>query len=327
MMKKQFKPFLNLNIQHFAEFDPDNVLLSDARTGEVPSEQGSLTMREFMANSVAMQLATPEPMTTLKKKFSYLADGPGAYWVGEGKKIETSKATWLEAEMEAKKLGVILPVSNEFLKYSVSDFFTQMRPAIAEAFYLKFDQAALFNNDSPYAAGTSVWENIVASGNSVALGTEPNLYLDLNEVVALVEDGDNDANGFTTTRRFRKNLRGEVDQNNKPIFNEATQGAPASVLGEALGYVSADAWDYSKAHMLTGDWNYARYGILQDMEYKISEDATISSIVDENGEPINLFERDLVALRVTMYVGFMTLKEDAFAALTPAAPSEPQGEE
>ena len=53
------------------------------------------------------------------------------------------------------------------------------------------------------------------------------------------------------------------------------------------------------------------------MEYKISEDATLTTIVDENGDPINLYERDMVALRVTQQVGFMTLSDEAFAALTP----------
>ena len=74
-------------------------------------------------------------MTKPKKTFTYLAEGPGAYWVSEGEKIQTSKAEWLTATMEAKKLGVILPVSKEFLTYTVSDFFAQMREAIAEAFY------------------------------------------------------------------------------------------------------------------------------------------------------------------------------------------------
>lgn len=54
------------------------------------------------------------------------------------------------------------------------------------------------------------------------------------------------------------------------------------------------------------------------MEYKISEDATLTTVVDENGDPINLYERDMVALRVTQQVGFMTLTDDAFAAITPA---------
>ena len=298
-------------------FNPDNVLLQDAKTGQIPSEQGTLVLKEFMANSVVAQLAKPEPMTKPVKEFTYLAEGPGAYWVDEAERIQTSKATWLQARMEAKKLGVIIPVSKEFLRFTVTDFFNQMRPAIAEAFYVKFDQAALFGNETPYAAGVSVWENIDASGNKIELGTRENLYLDLNDLLALVEDGDNDPNGFTTTRRFRKDLRGAVDDRKLPIFNDARGGATAQALGLPIGFADGKSWDYDKAHLITGDWDYARYGVLQGIEYSISEDATLTTIVDAEGNPINLFERDMFALRATMHVAFMTLKEDAFAALTP----------
>ena len=303
-------------------FNPDNVLLQNARTGQIPSEEGTLILKEFLQNSVVAQLAKPEAMTKPVKEFTYLAEGPGAYWVDEAERIQTSKATWLQARMEAKKLGVIIPVSKEFLRYTVKDFFAQMRPAIAEAFYIKFDQAALFGNDSPYAVGVSVWENIEASGNKIELGTEENLYLDLNALLALVEDGDNDPNGFITTRRFRKDLRGAVDNNNLPIFNDARGGATAQALGLPIGFADGKSWDYEKAHLITGDWDYARYGVLQGIEYSISEDATLTTIVDAEGNPINLFERDMFALRATMHVAFMTLKEDAFAALTPIEPQD-----
>ena len=307
-----------MNLQrHAEEFNPDNVILMDAKDGKIPAEQGTLVLREFMENSVIAQLATPEPMDKPIKHFTYLADGPGAYWVDEAEVIKTSKATWLDAKMEAKKLAVIIPVSKEFLKFTVSDFFEQMKPAIAEAFYTKFDQAGLFGVDTPYASGVSVWENITASGNVLPMGSTENLYTDLNGVMALVEDGDNDPNGLTTTKKFRKNLRGALGSNNLPIFNEPQAGETASALGLPIGYANSKSWDYSKAELITGDWNYARYGILQDIEYSISEDATLTSIVGADGEPINLFERDLFALRATMHIGFMTLKEDAFGALTP----------
>src|SRR5690625_7432733 len=92
-----------------------------------------------------MQLGVHEPMTKQKKVFNYLAKGPGAYWVGEGQRIQTSKAEWLQDEMEAKKLGVILVASREFLQYSLSDLFNQMKPKIGDAFYMKFDEAEHLN--------------------------------------------------------------------------------------------------------------------------------------------------------------------------------------
>lgn len=307
---------VKLNIQHFA-ITPGNVLLQDAKTGKVPSEEGTLVLKEFMANSAVAQLAKFEPMTKPEKTFTYLADGPGAYWVTETERIQTSKATWLTAKMETKKLGVILPVSKEFLNYTVKDFFRQMRPAIAEAFYKKFDQAALFGTGSPYASGISVFERIQTSGNKIEKGSTDNLYTDLNSVIALLEDGDHDFNGLTTTKSFKKDLRGALDVDKRPIFNEPTGGAATTVLGEPVSYVAKGSFDLTKALMLAGDWDMARYGILQGIEYAISEDATLTTLQDETGKPINLFERDMFALRATMHVGFMTLKEDSFAALVP----------
>ncbi|KAF1341700.1 phage major capsid protein [Bacillus subtilis] len=299
-------------------FDPNNALMQDAVNGKVPTEQGTLVLKEFMTQSAVTKLAKYEEMTKPEKEFTYLASGPGAYWVGEGERIKTSKAQWLTAKMISKKLGVIIPVSKEFLRYTIADFFTQMRPAIAEAFAIKFDQAALFGVDSPFGQGVSVFEKIKESGNTVALNSLGNLYDELNGVMALVEDADKDVNGFTTTRRFRQKLRGTKDGNGLPIFNDATGGATQQALGLPIGYADSKSWDYEKAALLAADWNYTRYGIPQGMEYKISEDATLTTIVDADGNPINLYERDMVALRVTQQVGFMTLTDDAFAAITPA---------
>ncbi|MGQ3440257.1 phage major capsid protein [Bacillus subtilis] len=299
-------------------FNPNNALMQDAVNGKVPTEQGTLVLKEFMTQSAVTKLAKYEEMTKPEKEFTYLASGPGAYWVGEGERIQTSKAQWLTAKMISKKLGVIIPVSKEFLRYTIDDFFTQMRPAIAEAFAIKFDQAALFGVDSPFGQGVSVFEKIKESGNTIALNSLGNLYDELNGVMALVEDADKDVNGFTTTRRFRQKLRGTKDGNGLPIFNDATGGATQQALGLPIGYVDSKSWDYEKAALLAADWNYTRYGIPQGMEYKISEDATLTTIVDADGNPINLYERDMVALRVTQQVGFMTLTDDAFAAITPA---------
>lgn len=72
---------------------------------------------------------------------------------------------------------------------------------------------------------------------------------------------------------------------------------------------------------MLGDWDYARYGILQGIEYSISEDATLTTLDadDASGKPVSLFERDMFALRATMHIGYMNVKPEAFGALTPAS--------
>lgn len=302
-------------------FNPANVLLQNALTGSIPKEQGTLVLKEFMQKSAVTQLAKYEKMTKPEKEFTYLASGPGAYWVGEGERIQTDKATWLNAKMITKKLGVIIPVTKEFLKYTVSDFFTMIRPAVSEAFAIKFDQAALFGIASPFGTGVSVYERATAASNTLAIESLGNLYDELNGLLALVEENDKDVNGFTTTKRFRQRLRGAKDQNGLPIFNDATAGATSQALGLPIGYVDSKSWDYTKALLMAADWDMARYGILQEMEYTISKDATLTTVQDADGHMINLFERDMVALRVTQQVGFMTLNDESFAILKPKTTS------
>lgn len=297
-------------------FTPANALMMNAKSGTIPEEQGTLILQDIMSGSAIMGLAKYEPMTTPKKTFTYFAGGVGAYWVDEGERIQTTKAQWLTATMEAKKLGVIIPVSNEFLQYTAADFFEAIKPSIAEAFYTKFDQATIWGNSTPFTQ--SIWADITASGNHLELGsTGDGLYSELNELLGMLEDNDAEPNGFLTVKSNRKLFRGQIDSQGRPIFTDPASGTPAQLLGEAIAYVDKKSFDKTKAEIITGDWDFARYSILQGIEYKISEDATISTIVDQGGQPINLFERDMVAVRATMQVGFMKLKEGNFAALTP----------
>lgn len=314
MQKPQW---LKLNIQHFATpvFNPDNVLISDFKTGSVPTEFASGIVQNTMNGSAVMKLAKYESMSTLKKKFQFYGEGLGAYWVSEGEKIKTSKPTLIDAEMEAKKLGVILVVSKEFLKWTMTNFFNEMKPQIAEAFAKKFDAATLWGTDSPYAVGQSIWADIQASGNSLALD-DKDVHGSLNSLMAFIEDEDGDIDGFVTKKGNKKLFRGATDLNGRPLFSEAAN-APNNLLGEAVSYVPKGAWDSTKAEIIAGDWDYARYGIVQDIEYAISTEGVIDTILNPDQTPVNLFTQDLIAIRATMHIGFMRLKEGNFAALTP----------
>ena len=305
---------LKLDIQHFATkatFTPDNVLMQDAKTGAIPQDQGTLILKEVMSNSVAMQLAKYEEMATQKKTFNYLAEGVGAYWVGEGEIIQTSKPQWLTASMEAKKLGVIVPVSREFLTYTMKDFFTAVRPLIAEAFYKKFDEAALLGVDNPFT------QSITKSATDAGHVIEGELtYETLMELYGKLNDADHEPNAFVSRKNNNSAFRGIVEQNGN---NTTTLYDRNANTLDGIPIANLQSSELKKGELIAGDFDFARYGIPYNLNYAISEEAQLSSVVGEDGKPVNLFERELIAIRATMDVPFMVLKDDAFAKIEPIA--------
>ena len=300
-----------MKLQLFAQtWNPDNVTVFEHKEGTIPDKYNELILKDVMEGSKVMQLAKYEEMDSKEKKFEYFAKGPGAYWVGEGKKIKTSKPQWLTAKMVAKKLGVIVPCSRELLSYKVSDFFEKMKPKIAEAFYKKFDDAVILNADNPFPQ--SLEESVMESGNSISTGLTYDNILALEDILS---DGDFDVNAFISTKKNRSTLR-NVQKIENGVVVETLYDRANNTLD---GYPVVDLKSLEKGTLYAGDFDYMYYGIPYGMSYKISEEAQLSTLTNEDGTPVNLFEQELVALRVTMDVAFMIVKDTAFAKLESAS--------
>ena len=298
-------------LQLFAQaWDPDNVTVYENKDGTIPKKYNELILKEVMEGSKVMQLAKYEEMDEKEKEFQYFAKGPGAYWVGEGEKIQTSKAQWLTCKMVAKKLGVIIPCSREFLHYKMSDFFEEMRPRIAEAMYQKFDNAALLNMENPFPQ--SLEESATSAGHTVSGGITYDNILAMED--ALSEE-DYDINAFVSTKKNRSTLR-NVHKIENGVVVESLYDRSNDTLD---GYPVVNLKALEKGNLYAGDFDYMYYGSPYAMSYKVDESAQLSTIENADGTPVNLFEQELVALRVTMDVAFMIVKDEAFVKLEAGA--------
>ncbi len=293
-------------------FDPANVSMMDAKTGTIPFNEADGILTDIKHGSAYMQLAKAVPMTKPIEKFTHMS-GVGAYWVSEAERIQTSKPTWLHTEMRAHKLAVIIPTTKENLRYSVTNFFELMRPEVAEAFYRKFDASAFAGVESPFV------QNIVAAATAAGadhVRTETgNKYDDINAAMAAVESADLVPNGIASTNKQRTKYRSTKDDNGLPIFGTPTEGEPARVVGLPIAFMNSKAFGDNTIAEIVGDWNNAYYGILQGIEYEILTEATLTTVTDSAGQPISLAERDMVALKATMEVGMMVVKDAAFAVV------------
>ena len=295
-------------------FTPDNVTVLQTKNGEIPSDATLLIQQAVIANSKVMQLGKVEPMEGLKKSFEVFVKGGGAYWINETQKIPTAKSEFKTITMEAKKLAVILPVSNEYLNMKMPAFFEFMKDKIAEAFYKKFDEAVIVGHNNPFKQ--SIARSVATTGkNKVAtisydsiLGLEDELYKD-----------DIEANAFISKVQNRTDLRNSVK-----TINGVSQSLYERATNTIDGVTTVDfkSENFPKGALIAGDFDNLVYGIPQGMTFSVSDSAQLSTLSNEDGSPVNLFEQDMQALRVTMHVACMIIKDEAFSALNLPADSD-----
>lgn len=296
----------------------DTTFLKDNLTGFVPSEQAKEIMKGVVEGSTILKLSKVESMDTESKKIPVLTEGAGAYWVGETERIKTSAATWIFPELTAKKLGVIIPVTKEKLNDTTINVFEELKPEIAKAFYKAIDSACLFGTNSPFSK--SVYSVADTSGAKIALETNGvgKMDLDVSDVMALIEDSGIDTNGFVGHRGIKNSLRKLRDANGNALFT-VTTGNTYELYNTPIEFADNVAFDKTKAELIAGNFDYSLLGIRQGIEYEILKEATLQSVTMADGKPLSLAENDMVAIKATMRIGFLPVKDDAFALLTPKA--------
>lgn len=285
--------------------------LKDELQGFVPVEQAKDIMKSIARGSSILRLSTVKAMTSDTKKFPVMTEGPGAYWVGEGERIQTTKAGWIYPEMKAKKLAVIIPVTKEKLKDSTINVFEELKPEIAEAFYKAIDAACLFGTNSPFAK--NIFNSAVKAQNFIVDGTSKSLDLDVSDVMALIEDDGFDVNGFVANNGIKNRLRKLRDANGNQLFVNGVD--TKEFYNEPIEFSRNGAWDKTKAEIIAADWSKSLVGIRDGLEYEILKEATLQGTVDTDGKPISLAEQDMIGIKATMRLGFLPIKDEAFAVL------------
>lgn len=291
--------------------------LKDELTGFVPTEQATEIMKDVARGSSILRLSKVSTMESDTKKVPVMTEGPGAYWVGEGERIKTSKAGWIYPELKAKKLAVIIPVTREKLNDTTINVFEELKEPIAEAFYKAIDAAGLFGTNSPFTK--NIMKAVTDSGNKIEIETNGagKLDLDVADAMALVEEAGYDVNGFIGKIGIKNSLRKLRDGNNNQLFVDGVNGK--ELYSQPIEFSRNGAWDKTKAELIGGDWDKSLVGIREGIEYTILTEATLEGTVDTDGKPISLAEQDMVGIKATMRLAYLPIKDEAFCAVTPKA--------
>lgn len=304
---------MEFRIQRFA----DNGFLKDNLKGFVPQEISYKIIENVVQTSAVMRLSTVEVMNSESKKFSVLKNSLGAYWVDEAKRIGTSTPEWDFPELTAKKLGVIVPVTREKDEDTVINVFGEMQPKIVAAFNKAIDEACLFGVSSPFT--DSIYSVAQANSMAVQIGTNAKLDLDISDVMALIEAKGYDVQGFVSNIAFKNSLRKLRDADGNQLY---VPGVDQNTLYSLpIEFARNGSWDDKKALCIAGNWDYSVIGVRSEITYEVLREATLTTVTMADGAPLNLAERDMIALKATMRIGFLPVKGDAFALLTSASSS------
>ena len=292
-------------------FNPDKVLVSEKKDGTFTKKMTDIIMKDVAENSVVMQLGQYHEMDGLQEKTVYVqTDGVSAYWVNETEKIKTDKPEVVPVTLKAHKLGIILVASREALNYTWEKFFEDMKPQIAEAFYTKIDEAGLLGHETPFANSVA---KSAKDSSQVVVG--PINYENLLKLEDKLYEADINPNAFVSKIQNRSALRESRDGDKKTIYDKATNTI------DGITTVDLKSKQFKKGDLLAGDFNSLIYGVPYNINFKISEEGQISTMKNQDGTPINLFEQEMVAIRVTMDIAVMVTKANAFAKLTATAES------
>ena len=293
----------------------DTRYLKDNLVGFVPTELSDEIIGLVTRGSSILRLSDVQMMTSDTKKMQVMLEGPGAYWVGETERYTTDVAKWIFPIIQAKKIGVIVPVTKEKYNDTTIDVFSEIKPHIAEAMYKTIDAACLFGINSPFEK--SLYSVANDSGNKIALGTNKSLDLDISDLMALVENGGYDVNGFAASYKFKNRLR---KLRNADGDNLLVNGVDQTQLyNQPIEFVRNGGWDDKKAITIAGQWKYSLVGIRSEIEYEVLKEATLQNVTMPDGKPLSLAEQDMIGIKASMRLGFLPVKEDAFSILTPEA--------
>lgn len=247
-------------------------------------------------SSKAMSMFRRLPnMTSNKTKMRVLDALPLVYWQGnDNARKQLTKMAWDKKYITAEEMAVIVPIPENVLDDTSYDIWGEVKPRIEEAMGKKFDQAVFTGYDKPAGFRADLLTSALNAGASVTpLST---LYLSIDKAMSYVEESGYNVTGVLGGTNVKSAFRTMLDNNGQPI-----KGTEIDSLSKA--YVDNGAWDKTKAQMLVGDFSQAVYAIRQDITFKVLDQAVIQD--PATGEILyNLAQDDMVALRVTMRLGW-----------------------
>lgn len=283
--------------------------VADLLPKTVSSEIWSTAVEESVIMRAARQMNIPGSGVAIP----IITGDATADWVAETDEKPVSRATVSQKVLTPYKLAVIEPFSDEFRR-DLPGLYAELARRLPSALARKFD-ATVINGTAP-GSGFDVLTNSAAIEVAGA-----DVVDDLANVLTTVGAAGGDLSHWLVSPQLEGTVMVAKDgQGNHAFLRDARtdSGAIGSIFGRDV-LKSRAVYDGDATPPVTGiAGDFARsaiWGSVEGIKVAISDQATIN----DGGTQINLWQRNMFAIRAEVEVGFVVRDPAHFVKMTAAA--------
>lgn len=266
----------------------------------LPAEISNEIISNVIAESAVMQLARRIELPGHGAVIPVITGDPTAYFVDEGAVKTASDSTLDTKTMKPRTIAIIEVFSNQFRNDNTA-LYNEMVARLPKLLAQKFDEEVF--------TGTAVTGfDTLKTASTVALGSDA--WAGLVAARAAVEAHDGELTGWAMSNQGITKLLAEKDATGRPLFTDGvTEGEYGRLIGEPV-VKAKKAYDSTDNTVgFAGDWDKALYGVVNDVNIQIAEQASITGVG-------NLFEKNMFAVRAEVEIGFVAADASQFVKVT-----------
>lgn len=305
----------------------------------LPKQVSSEIWSNMQEASAVQQLATRIDLPGSGVTIPVITGDPEADWVSETDEKPVSRGSFSSKDITPYTLAVIVPFSNQF-KRDLPALYAECVRRLPGALAKTFDATVFASSGAPGG-------NFAQLGGATAVALGPhasdvkkNTYAGLVAAYAAVAAAGGTLDGWALGSQAKALLLGQVDSTGRPLLLDSIQNGSAvpQILGEDVYYTKGVyAAGSPNTIGFAGDWASAVWGSVEGISISISEGTITDGVteVDLDITPssgsatgtveipnlINLWQRNMFALRAEIEIGFQVRDVARFVKLTDATRS------
>ncbi len=273
----------------------------------LPAEVSQEILQKTQQASAIMRLARQIALPGRGVQIPVITSDPSAAWVAETGAKPVSNPGLSTKLMQAYKLAVIVPFSDEFRRDAAA-LYDALVARLPLALAQKFDQTVVGAVEAP-GENFDTFANCTAQ--SIVKAANHSTYDGLVAAYGDIAAHNGSLNGFALSPSAVGLLLGATDSTGRPIFiNSAADGDVNRLLGartlESRGIYKAGAAGVGTAPGtpaivgIAGDWSQAMYGTVEGVQIRFADQTGLTI----NSTQVNLWEHNMFAVRAEIELGF-----------------------